>query len=196
MIFIKEFLTTGFEVCVCAIKQLLLCSSILLLITACGKLPINESHVRPNKDVVEQLIPNEALKNAIAVGQVEVSAQVSELAFDVSADLYKRVLIRAIKSQGYRALDENKARYILTAKLQEISIAGLFDVEAHTQIAYRLVDKHDGIPVWFETIVLPYVERYQFGADGTQKIQAAIEGALTENVTHMVRLLADASIPQ
>lgn len=179
-----------------AFKQLLLSSTVLLLISACSKMPIDESHIRPNKDVVEQLAPNESLKNAIAVGQVEVSTEVSELAFDVSADLYKRVLIRAIKSQGYRALDANKARYILTAQLQDISIAGLFDIEAHTQIAYRLVDKHDGIPVWFETIVLPYVERYQFGADGNQKAQAAIEGALRENVTHMVRLLADASIPQ
>lgn len=175
-------------------ETIILAACVILSVTACEKLPIDESHIILNKAVIEQFNPNPALKNAIAIGEVTSSAQVQDLRFDVSTDSYRRVLIRALNTQGYRAKVAEKARYVLTAQLQDLSLSGGFDTEAHSQISYQLVDRHVSAIVWSETIILPYVERYQFGADGVQKTQSAIEGALRENVTHMVRLLAELTL--
>lgn len=159
-------------------------------LAGCGLQPQVRPEALPvREEIVADIAPSAALKNELAVGQVQFADGVNWTGVEITPKSVQDALEISLKQAGYSVQTPEKARYRMNVQLEDLRLDGMgWQADSVAKIRYTIVDAR-GKQRWRKTVTTAGSLTMAQESDGQERMLACIEKALQENITHVLREL-------
>lgn len=160
-------------------------------VSACTP-PLEAGNMTPMTQVYSQIPANPELEHKVKLGQVTVYDQAGAGIAPVTPDIFREALQSALLTSNFGVRGGAEEKYVLDAHLLALDVPMFgFDMTAAATARYVLRTADGSETVIDKTLSLPYTAEFAEAFDGSQRVRIAVAKAIRENITHMIRLLAD-----
>lgn len=169
---------------------IVLCSALLLV--SCAP-PLDSSDMRPMASVIQQIPENKELERNIGLGDVVVpEAYASSGIGTFSAKEFRDALVEGLLSANFIARNGKTPAYTLSAEFIELDQPAFgFSMDASSRAKYTLTRTSDHKVVYDDTIGQTYHAAFGEAFSGNERARIASSKAIRENITHLIRVLAE-----
>lgn len=170
-------------------------ASIALLLGGCVS-PIPASQMTPDISIYQQIESNPKLEKKIKIGRVEVNKNASSRNdANINAVEFQNALTNSLLTANYLIRGGNEESYILDAEIVAIKQPFMgFNLSVDTEIKYDLHDKGTGRSIYDDTLKLSGETRFSEAFDGILRLRMATAKAMSENITHLLRVLGNLDV--
>ena len=166
----------------------------LFILTGCVP-PLPPGDMMPMTSVYTDIPANAALDRSVRLGTVTVpqEAENSSIA-PLKAEVFREAIQNALLTSNMSVRADSVEKFTLDAQMIELGIPMFgFSMDANSKVNYQLTRVKDGKVVFNEIVTMPYTAPFSEAFDGNQRSRIATSKAIRENITHMLRLLAQQS---
>lgn len=155
--------------------------------------PIPSGEMVPMTGIYEQIPVNENLQNNVSLGSVVVSEKATGPAHaNVKPEMFKDAIQQALLTSNMSVRAGSPVKYVLDATLLELDYPFIgFDLTTTSKARYVLKRGDTGEALMDETITQTYTAEFGEAFNGDQRMRISIAKAVRENITHMIRVLAN-----
>ncbi len=157
----------------------------------------------PDAEIVKQIDHNPALTRKILLHEVSVNEYAEHNGVvTIKPATFRSALNSALRDAHFNAHEETitteaNAVYNLDARLTEFDSPGLgwgFSFDIPSAVDYTLTRRADGAIIYHETIRQIGHTGFADAPDAHQRVRLAMERSLSENITHLLRVLGQLEI--
>lgn len=184
------------------IRRLAAVSVLLVALSACTP-PMPVAYMLPDPEIVKSIEPNRAFNRNISLGEMRVSDDVQHNGIaTISPEILRKTLDEALYCAhmlGHEeTIQKDASAYILSADLSQLdtTMASLgFSNDAASTINYTLTRRADERVLYHDNIHMTAHAGWIDAPDGIARRRLVMAKAMKENVTHLLRVLAQIEVP-
>ena len=164
-------------------------------LTSCAR-PLDDLHMRPMAGVIEQIPANRLLEHNVLLGNVSVPESYSTSTIGTfNSKGFTTALKETLLLVNYLVRQDDEPKYTLNASLVKLDIPTFgFSLDGTSVVDYSLVRNRDDKEVFRQTITQGYHAPFAESFDGNQRARIASENAMRENITQLIRMLAELNV--